>query len=168
MTRNIDDSFVEFVAAHRARLFRTAYLLVGDAHRAEDIVQTALTKLYVAWSRVASVDNVEAYARRAVINAHLSEHRRPWRRERLVLDDIEPPAVHDPDPGEGDALWTALRGLPIGQRRIVLLRHYWGLSVAETAADLGIGEGTVKRQTWTALNSLRSVLGTTELNGGHR
>lgn len=166
MQRTIDDSFVEFVAANRTRLFRTAYLLTGDPHRAEDIVQTALTKLYVAWSRVNAVDNVEAYARRAVINAHLSEHRRPWRRERLVLDHIEPPAVHDPDLAEGDALWTAIRALPVGQRRIVLLRHYWGLSVAETAADLGIAEGTVKRQTWTALNSLRSALAPTHLTGG--
>lgn len=168
MQRTIDDSFVEFVAAHRTRLFRTAYLLAGDTHRAEDIVQNALTKLYVAWSRVSAVDNVEAYARRAVINAHLSEHRRPWRRERLVLDHIEPPVVHDPDLGDGDALWTAIRSLPVGQRRIVLLRHYWGLSVAETAADLGIAEGTVKRQTWTALNSLRSALDPTHSTGGTR
>ncbi|HXH80636.1 SigE family RNA polymerase sigma factor [Nocardioides sp.] len=166
MTRSIDDSFVDFVAANRTRLFRTAYLLVGDAHRAEDIVQTALTKLYAAWSRVSAVDNVEAYARRAVINAHLSERRRPWRRERLILDALEPPSAHDPDLGDVDALWTALRGLPLGQRRIVLLRHYWGLSVAETAADLGIAEGTVKRQTWTALNSLRSALATTDSSGG--
>ena len=82
-----DAEFSEYVAARRAQLRRTAYLLCGDSHRAEDLVQTVLMKLYVAWPRVRrgegdSGGNVDAYARRMLVNAHIDETRRPWRRER--------------------------------------------------------------------------------------
>jgi len=158
-----DDGFSEFVVDRRARLHRTAYLLCGDAHRAEDIVQAALTKLYAAWPRVSRLDSVDAYARRAVVNSHIDETRRPWRRERPVehgtldgaFDTAAAPGVA---PEEADALWTALRALPPGQRRVVVLRHYWGLPVDETAADLGISPGTVKSQTSAALRALRAAL----------
>lgn len=84
-----DRSFGEYVAARRAHLYRTAYLLCGDPHRAEDIVQLALTKLYVAWPRVSRLDSVDAYVRRIVVNAHIDETRRPWRRERPVETGLD-------------------------------------------------------------------------------
>lgn len=157
-----DHGFGEYVAERRAHLYRTAHLLCGDPHRAEDIVQQALTKLYAAWPRASRLDSVDAYARRIVVNAHIDETRRPWRRERPV-DVATAPALDRPveeavAPEDSDALWTALRGLAPGQRRVVVLRHYWGLSVDETAADLGISPGTVKSQTSDALARLREAL----------
>ena len=140
-----DEEFSAYVAGRRTQLYRTAVLLCGDPHRAEDVVQTALAKLYAAWPRVRRADSVDAYARRAVVNVHLDETRRPWRRERsTAAADLDGRAPAGLPVEETDALWTALRALPAGQRRVVVLRHYWGLSVEETAADLGVSTGTVK------------------------
>jgi RNA polymerase sigma-70 factor (sigma-E family) len=159
-----DAEFSAYVAERRAQLYRTAYLLCGDPHRAEDVVQQALAKLYGAWSRAVRADSVDAYVRRIVVNAHLDEVRRPWRRERPTADPVDGAARDAVATGlsveDSDALWTALRGLAPGQRRVVVLRHYWGLSVDETAADLGISPGTVKSQTSEALARLRDVLET--------
>lgn len=153
-----DEEFAAYVARRRPQLFRAAWLLCGDPHRAEDVVQAALTRLYVAWPRVQRADSVEAYVRRAVVNAHLDEGRRPWRREASAGDELPEQATTAPEPAEHDDLWVALRGLPPGQRRVVVLRHWWGLSVEETAADLGIRPGTVKSQTSAALAALRTSL----------
>ena len=154
-----DDGFTAYVVGRRAHLFRAAYLLCGDPHRAEDIVQNALAKLYVAWPRASRADSVDAYVRRVIINSHLDEKRRPWRREAPTSDDrLDRPARAGVTPEDSDALWTALRALGPKQRRVVVLRHYWGLSVEETAADLGVSPGTVKSQTSAALEKLRTAL----------
>lgn len=167
-----DRSFGEYVVERRTHLYRTAYLLCGDPHRAEDIVQQALTKLYAAWPRASRVESVDAYVRRIVVNAHIDETRRPWRRERPVEPDpgsaLDRPVDDAVTPEDSDALWTALRGLAPGQRRVVVLRHYWGLSVDETAADLGISPGTVKSQTADALARLRAALTVVTTPGEHR
>lgn len=167
-----DAHFVEYVRARRERLFRTALLLCGDRGRAEDIVQTVLTRAYPRWEKVERSDSMDAYLRRAIVNAHLDEARRPWRRERPLPEHVDVPAAETPvSVEEADQLWTALRSLAVGQRRVVVLRHYWGLSVAETAADLGVSVGTVKSQTSAALARLRLLLeiGTTQGGpGGHR
>ncbi len=76
--------FEEFVAARSAALWRSAYLLTGDPHRAEDLLQTALVKLYVAWPRLHRDGREEAYARQIIVRANIDEHRRPWRRERTA------------------------------------------------------------------------------------
>lgn len=162
-----DAEFTEFVASRRVRLYRTAYLLCGDAHRAEDIVQQALAKLYVSWKRVRRADSVDAYARRSVLNVYLDDRSRASSRE--VVAPIADRAVRTGlAPEDADLLWQAIRELPEGQRRVVVLRHYWGLSVDETAADLGISAGTVKSQTSTALARLRGVLVPAEVTGDHR
>lgn len=154
-----DEQFTAYVVERRAHLYRTAYLLcAGDPHRAEDVVQAALTKLYAAWPRVSRLDAVDAYARRVVVNAHLDEVRRPWRRERPVQDDPDEVAPSGLSVEDADALWSALRALAPRQRQVVVLRHYLGLSVEETAADLGISPGTVKSQTSDALARLRATL----------
>jgi RNA polymerase sigma-70 factor (sigma-E family) len=150
-----DGPFIEYVAARRARLYRTAYLICGDAHRADDLVQIALAKAYVAWPRLERAGNVDAYVRRILVNAHVDETRRGWHREQPGLPDLDQPV---PATEDNEELWAALRALAPGQRRIVVLRHYWGLSVDETAADLGISSGTVKSQTSDALARLRRVL----------
>ena len=77
-----ESAFVDYVAARRPQLFRTACLICGDPHRAEDVVQDALTRLYTAWDRVERMENIDGYVRSIVVNAHYSERRRRWRRER--------------------------------------------------------------------------------------
>jgi len=160
-----DEAFTAYVAERRDQLWRAAYLLCGDRHLAEDLVQTTLAKLYVAWRRVSRADTVDAYVRRMLVNSHIDETRRPWRRERVSRET--PDSAVDPAlPGEFDELWAALRALPPRQRRVVVLRHYWGLSVEETAADLGVAPGTVKSQTSAALAALRGALRPTPASPG--
>jgi RNA polymerase sigma-70 factor (sigma-E family) len=167
-----DAAFSDYVAARRARLFRTACLLCGDPHQAEDIVQNTLARLYTNWPRVIRADNVEGYVRRILVNSHYSDRRRPWRRESTSSTPVDLPLEPGMAPEDADAIWTAIRSLPAGQRKVVVLRHIWDRSVEETAADLGISPGTVKSQTRDALAALRRALtsdfGTTSLQGDER
>ena len=153
-----DAAFSDFVAARQTHLRRIAYALCGDWHRADDLLQTALTKLYLAWPRLHRDGREEAYVRTILIRADIDEHRRPWRRERSTTEPLDRPAPAPLPVEERSALLDAIRLLPDMQRRTVLLRHWLGLSVEETAAELGISEGTVKSHTSRALRSLRSVL----------
>jgi RNA polymerase sigma-70 factor (sigma-E family) len=151
------DEFSEYVAARRPLLYRTAFVLCGDAHRAEDLVQTVLTKLYLHWPRVSRADSVDGYVRAMLVNADIDAKRRPWRRERFGLEGFDRSAAST-DPDEALDLRAALQGLAAGQRQVVVLRYLWALSVDETAAELGIAPGTVKSQTSDALRRLREVL----------
>ncbi len=154
-----DAEFSAYVAASRPALWRTAYLLCGSVAQADDLVQSALLKLYVAWPRLARGERLDAYTRRIIVNSHIDEVRRPWRRrETEALEGHD--AATDPATEDHTELLRALKALPTGQRRVVVLRHYWGLSVAETAVDLGISEGTVKSQCAIALHKLEEALGT--------
>lgn len=145
-----DPEFSEFVRVHRTDLLRSAALLTaGDAHRAEDLVQTALAKLYVAWPRVRGQDAL-SYTRRIVVNAHIDETRRSWwRRERSVSEPPERPdlaAAGRPAAGggsDGDAVRAALAALPPRMRACIVLRHWLDLSVDESADLLGCTPGTV-------------------------
>jgi RNA polymerase sigma-70 factor (sigma-E family) len=152
-----ESAFSDYVAARRPQLFRTACLLCGDPHRAEDIVQDALARLYGAWDRVERMKNIDGYVRRIIVNAHYSDRRRPWRREQTA----EPRDV-PLEPGfpleDADAIRTALKALPPGQRRVIVLRHIWNLSIEETAAELRISTGTVKSQSSDAAAALRRAL----------
>lgn len=158
--RDREAEFSAFVVARRDRLYRTAWLLCGDPHLAEDLVQQALTRLYASWHRVRDEGSVDAYARKILVNIHLDDTRRPFRRrERLAPDwHLEHAAPAGTSLEEADELAAALRSLAPGQRAVVVLRHYWGLSVEETADTLGISPGTVKSQTSDALARLRAAL----------
>jgi RNA polymerase sigma-70 factor (sigma-E family) len=153
-----DAAFTEFVAARQAHLRRIAYALCGDWHRADDLLQTALTKLYVAWPRIRHEGNEDAYVRQIMVRANIDESRRPWRRERP--SDEVPERADDAGASveERSALFDALQGLPEQQRKVVVLRHWLGLSVRETAAELGITEGTVKSHSSRGLAALEAVL----------
>jgi RNA polymerase sigma-70 factor (sigma-E family) len=155
-----DAAFRAFVAARRPALLRTATLLAaGDAHAAEDLVQTALTRLYVAWPRVDRAHGPEAYARRILVNALIDERRRPWsRREssRAELPDV--PADAPASAEDRDAVRRALAALAPRMRAAVVLRHWLGYDVAECAHLLGCTEGTVKSQTARGLDRLRALL----------
>ena len=153
-----DAAFTEFVAARQTHLRRIAYALCGDWHRAEDLLQTSLTKLYVAWPRIRHEGGEEAYVRQIMVRANIDESRRPWRRERPndVLPEGE--GVTSPALEERSALFDALQQLPQQQRKVVVLRHWLGLSVRETATELGINEGTVKSHSSRGLAALQAVL----------
>lgn len=158
-----DRQFTEFVAGRQAHLRRIAYLITQDWDRAEDLVQTALAKAYVAWPRIQGAGKEEAYVRQIMVRANIDEHRRPWRRrERAGLDGLdgvdEAQAAQRASFEERSALAEALAGLPPMVRRTVVLRHWVGLSVAETAAELGIAEGTVKGYCARGLERLQAVL----------
>jgi RNA polymerase sigma-70 factor (sigma-E family) len=156
MSAKQDEEFAAYVAQARPALWRTAYLLCGNEAHAEDLVQSALLKLYVAWPRLVRGDRLDGYARRIVVNSHIDELRRPWRRESEPLDGHEP--VYEMASDDHRPLIRALMTLPAGQRRVVVLRHYWGLSVAETASDLGISQGGVKSQCAIGLHKLERAL----------
>ncbi len=151
-------AYVEFVTTRRDQLRRIAYGMCGDWHRADDLVQTALVKLYVAWPRVAHGGAEDAYARKILLNASIDASRRPSRRESPT--DTLPERAAPPGASVEDraSLVAALQRLPAQQRATVLLRHWVGLSVTETAAELGIAEGTVKSHSSRGLSSLRELL----------
>jgi RNA polymerase sigma-70 factor (sigma-E family) len=155
-----DEEFAEFVAARRAYLGRIAYALCGDPVQAQDLLQTALMKLYVAWPRLHRDGREEAYVRQILVRANLDEHRRPWRRRESSGLDTHPEPVTPTGLAYEDrsALWDAVQSLPPMQRRSVLLRHWLGLSVIETADALGITEGTVKSHTSRGLAALERAL----------
>lgn len=153
-----DAAFSEFVRARRTHLRRIAYAICGDWHRSDDLVQTALVKLYVAWPRVRRDGSEEAYVRTIIVRADIDEHRRPWRRETPGLPEVDLPSRERLPVEERSALFEALQALPVMQRKVVVLRHWLGLSVAETASELRISRGTVKSHSHRGLESLRGVL----------
>ncbi|SEP78310.1 RNA polymerase sigma-70 factor, sigma-E family [Lentzea xinjiangensis] len=150
-----DREFGEFVDARALVMRRTAYLLCGDWHRAEDIVQSALIKLYVAWSRVRK-DSVDAYARKVLVRTAIDETRRGFFQRERIVDAVPERAVTD-SASDLD-LRQALDALPPGQRAVVVLRYWEDLSVTETARILGRTEGTVKSQAAKGLAALRELL----------
>jgi RNA polymerase sigma-70 factor (sigma-E family) len=151
-------AYVDYVSSRQVHLRRIAYAICGDWHRADDLLQTALTKLYVAWPRVCGKGTEDAYVRQIMVRANIDEHRRPWRRERVTDTLPEQAAVPDRDVEERSALFDALQDLPEMQRKVVVLRHWLQLSVAEAARELGIAEGTVKSHSSRGLAALQSVL----------
>jgi RNA polymerase sigma-70 factor (ECF subfamily) len=167
--RSVEDEFREFVAARSPALLRTAYLLTGDWATAEDLLQTALTKIFLAWKRLGEIEAVEPYARRVLVNTSISWWRRRWHGERPteVLPERAAPDRVD-EQLERDALWRHVKALPARQRAVLVLRFYEDLSEAQTAATLNISTGTVKSQTSRALNTLRQRLGDEQLRAAEQ
>jgi RNA polymerase sigma-70 factor (sigma-E family) len=161
MQRPDDGEFSELVAARFPALRRTAYLMCGDWHQAEDLAQIALIKLHAAWGRVRRREDLDAYLRKTLLRACIDEKRRArWRREHSASDWLpDPPAADgalDEAAAERDALVAALRALPAGQRAVVVLRFWEDQSVQETARLLGCSAGTVKSQSARGLAALRA------------
>lgn len=151
--------YKEFVSARAPALRRTAYLLCGDWHRAEDLVQSVFTSLYVSWHRIRDRSGLDSYVRTMLVRRVIDESRRPWRRETasgLPAEPIAPEAFAFED---RDLVRTALRSLPVRQRAVVVLRFYDDLDVAQTAALMDCSQGTVKSYTARALATLRAQLG---------
>jgi RNA polymerase sigma-70 factor (sigma-E family) len=156
-----DADFAAYLAARQPSLLRTAYLLTGNRHDAEDLVQTAFAKLYLSWDKVRHQGSMDGYVRRILVNEHNSLWRRAWKRREHSADDavlhsLEQPHHDSHDSGNGGgALWDVVQTLPRRARAVVVLRYYEELSEAETAAVLGISVGTVKSQSSRALATLR-------------
>jgi len=157
--------FEAFVASRSAALRRTAYLICGDWHGAQDIVQNALTKLYLVWRRVEKRDSIDAYARQIVVRCALDEKRRGWRRERPVATLPERVDQGSSGSDDRDRLLAALAVVPQQQRAALVLRFWEDLSIAETARILGISEGSVKSATSRGMDNLRRSLPDLSLHG---
>lgn len=157
--QHLEEEFRDFVAARSHALLRTAYLLTGNWATAEDLLQTSLTKTYLAWKRLGGIEAVEAYARRVLVNTATSWWRRRWQGEHpteVLPEQAGPDEIERQV--ERDALWRHVQSLPVRQRAVLVLRFYEDLSEAQTAELLDISVGTVKSQTARALESLRKRL----------
>jgi RNA polymerase sigma-70 factor (sigma-E family) len=152
-----DADFAAYLQARQASVLRTAYLLTGDRHTAEDLAQTAFAKLYLAWDRVRDQGSMDGYLRRILVNENNSLWRRGWKKREHVTDELPEPVPHvdQHDDGRSGALWDLVQTLPKKARAVLVLRYYEELSEAETAEVLGISVGTVKSQTSRALAALR-------------
>jgi RNA polymerase sigma-70 factor (sigma-E family) len=151
--------FDAFVASCGSRLLRTAYLLVGDAQAAEDLVQDTLLKVWSRWSRVRATDEPLAYVQRILVNTSASRWRAVRRRsggEHLVA--VPPEAAATVLAERDEVLWQAVAALPARQRAVVVLCYYEDLTDAATADALGCAVGTVKSQRAKALRTLRALL----------
>lgn len=158
--RSRDTDFEAWMTARQPALLRTACLLTGETHTAEDLVQTTLAKLYLAWDRIADREHVDAYARKALVNEFRSLWRRPWRRRELSAEQLpDVTGVEQAYDAHDDALWEFVATLPPKQRAVIVLRYYEQLSEAETAEVLGVSVGTVKSQANRAITALRGRLG---------
>jgi RNA polymerase sigma-70 factor (sigma-E family) len=151
-----EGAFEAYFAARVPALRRSAYLLTGNWHDAEDVVQAAFVRLYGVWHRVRR-ESIDAYARRVLVNVFLSTKRGQPAREHPVPNVPDVPAV-EASPDDRVAMRHALASLTPGQRAVVVLRFWEGLSVAETAATLGVSAGTVKSQTHRAVLAMRPHL----------
>lgn len=161
MTASVEryPGFHDFVAARSVALARTAYLLTGDHHAAEDLVQEALSRVVLRWSSVVAKGDPEPYVRRILYTVHVSR----WRRLRAH------PVAHPPRPAPDEAehatwrvaLGAALDRLTPKQRAVLVLRFYEDLTERQAAAVLGVSVSTVKSQTAQALLRLRAVGGPT-------
>jgi RNA polymerase sigma-70 factor (sigma-E family) len=150
-----DGSFEDFARARLPALLRFAHAVCGDPHTAADLVQDALERTGVHWSRIDRTGDAEAYVRRAIINGRTSRWRK-LRRESLV--DVVPdrPPYDDRAPHD-DTVWQLLATLPRRQRAVLVLRYYEDMSEQQIATTLGCAPGTVKSQASKALAKLRAA-----------
>ena len=161
-----DDDFVAFVDARSSALMRTARLLTaGDQHAAEDLVQTALERAYVAWPRIQRKGAQESYVRSILTRAAIDRTRQRTRRREVVTDDVPDVPVHEVGPEDRDQVFTLLEVLSPRQRAVVVLRYYDDLSEAQIAEALGCSAGAVKSHASRAMALMRAH--TTDLSGAH-
>jgi RNA polymerase sigma-70 factor (sigma-E family) len=157
--------FREYVVGQSAALRRTAYLLCGDWQHAEDLVQDALCRLFVAWNRAQAVDELHLYTRKILIRGFLSERRRK-RVPQLPMDQLPelaaPGASGLAGPEDRVDLMAALARLPKGQRAVLVLRYFDDQSIEESARMLGCSTGNVKSQSARGLAALRGLLSAAE------
>ncbi|MDH6132373.1 RNA polymerase sigma-70 factor (sigma-E family) [Kitasatospora sp. MAA4] len=151
--------FLDFAAARGGQLFKTAYLLTGgDSHLAEDLVQEALSRMYVRWRRLSRLENPAGYAQTVLVNTFLSWRRRRSSTERVTYEfpDI---AINDTDPTLRLALLQALADVSPQDRAVLVLRFWEDRSVEETAVALRLTATAVRSRSHRALARMRALLG---------
>ncbi|MFI0169135.1 SigE family RNA polymerase sigma factor [Streptomyces sp. NPDC017095] len=171
-----DEEFQSFVVGRWPRLMRTAFLLTGEQHAAEDLVQSTLEQVYVAWRRVGGADDPEAYVRRVMINAHARKHRRRLREFLAPRDDsglvreVADTGDRIAQADDRGALLKALAQLPVRQREAVVLRYWEDLTETQTAEAMGCSVGTVKSNAAKGIAKLRAIpaLADTVTHGGRK
>ncbi|AKU16839.1 SigE family RNA polymerase sigma factor [Luteipulveratus mongoliensis] len=159
MTSESDEAFSAFVASSSPQLLRTGWLLCGDEHLAEELVQEALARVYPRWGRLADGQPL-AYARRILVNLNTDRWRR-GRRETVAADgDMPERPVDDGSSAavDRDLLIRLLGALPRRERQVVVLRHYADLSEQQVADLLDVSVGTVKSSASRGLAVMRSHL----------
>lgn len=171
MNERDQEDFSEFMRAHWAAIFRTAFLLTGDHHHSQDLAQIAFSKAYLAWGRVQAVEHPAAYVRKMLVNETISWRRRRSNRETpaLVVDADARVAGPDASVPGSVTLWNAVLALPARQRAVVVLRYYEDLSEAEIAGVLDVAVGTVKSSASAARQTLARRLAVDielQTNGG--
>jgi RNA polymerase sigma-70 factor (sigma-E family) len=155
-----DRLFTEYVTTQLEQLRRLAYVLCQDSHRADDLVQEAITKLYLHWHQSHRIANLDGYVRAIVVREFINTQRLGWaRRVRLFAKPLEGPAVAAASVEDRLVLREALSRMPPKQRAVVVLRFMCDLPVEEVADILGCSNGTVKSQTSAGLVTLRRHLG---------
>jgi RNA polymerase sigma-70 factor (sigma-E family) len=164
-----EEEFAEYFAARQEAVRRTAYMLCGDWHRADDLAQTAFVALHRRWKKIRDPAATDAYVRKTLVRASIDESRRPWRRERQA-ETL--PELTDDTPGLDELVATredlrvALAKVPPKQRAVLVMRYFEGLDVASTAEALGCSQGNVKSQTARGLANLKQAMGSeVETNG---
>jgi RNA polymerase sigma-70 factor (sigma-E family) len=164
MRAELENEYVQYARASTARLHRIAYMLCGDAHRADDVVQETLASMYVRWPALRSVDNIDAYVRTMLVRSFLRERRRPWSRVRLggVAPETAGPVGSGAPVGstveDRDRLVRALARIPARQRAVLVLRFLCDMSVEDVASTLRCSAGTVKSQTSHGLAAMRRLI----------
>jgi RNA polymerase sigma-70 factor (sigma-E family) len=156
-----DAAFTEYVAAKGPWLRKVAFLLCQDWHRADDLVQNSIIKLYLQWPQAEKIENLDGYTRRIVVNTFLSEQRSSWWRKvvlRREQSEAEGGLAPTAEPETALDLAEALAAIPPRQRATIVLRYYCDLSVDETALALSCSTGTVKSQTARGLKALRRAM----------
>ena len=156
-----EQEFDAYFRARRDAVRRTAYLMCGDWHRADDHAQAAFVALHRHWRKIRDRAALDAWMRRTLVRSVVDESRRPWRRERFVEAPEAVAAIEGPADGVATrhVLVDGLRSVPPRQRAVLVLRFLEGLDVAATAEVLGCSAGTVKSQTAHGLAALRGALG---------
>ena len=156
-----DQAFADFVRLRTAALYRYGYVLSGNHHDADDLVQDALIRLRSHWARVVRRDDPTGYVRTTMARLHVSA----WRRRRREWLTAHVPDAAVPDPGlaqvdvagHAEQLWTALATLPPRQRAVLVLRFYERLSDQEIATTLGVSGATIRSQAKRGLDKLRAA-----------
>ena len=164
--RSAEEEFVEFADAASLQLRRTAFLLCGNWHTAEDLAQTTLAKMFVSWRKIKRRGAEHSYANRILVNIYLDGKR--LKRSGEILTDRFPDSPTEPQALETRlVVLAALATLPPRARAVVVLRYWEDLSVEQVADVLGCSPGNVKSHTARALEKLRTALGEA-MNGHHQ
>jgi RNA polymerase sigma-70 factor (sigma-E family) len=158
--------FADYVARRRPALLRAAVAIGTDRHSAEDLLHSALARVFVHWPNIRDHRAADAYVRRAMANLNTSWHRQKWRSAEVVTEEVPEPDLSRTgtsyDPSVRQELWPLVMALPPRQRAAIALRYYEGLTEAETAQVLQCSIGTIKSNTSQAMVTLRRLAKTAD------